>query len=418
MQRSLRLFLAACCLLSASAANCAAHESSCGVGSLLQRERADGAQVLVSESPYVLNDTDTKCAHQNGDRLFRVEGLDVDGCYSKCSSTTGCNYFSVALTGTYAGVCMGCKAGITDPHDDFFFYTMGAGAAAPATTTTTTTTIVAAAGSYTFLEPGTKCAHQNNDRLFREEGLDLNGCFSKCDSTADCNYFSIALTGQYAGVCMGCKTGVTDPHGGFDFYAMGTTTTTTPVPNTFGYELNATDTKCAYRHPDRLFRVEGSNTHDCFMLCTDTPNCNYFSVAMEGQYTGVCMGCITGVKEAHAHFKFYSMPNVEPPPEPIDHCADMAYEQRVDCGWWGVTPEACLEKGCCWQVDPVPNPNHIPYCYRHHTVKPQCEMGNEFKTDCGYFGIGADECEANGCCYRQSPNPNPTHVPWCYNPSE
>jgi len=425
MQKSLRFLLVACCLVPASTAECGAHGQSCGVAALLQRERSESAQVLVTETPYTLNKTDTKCKHQNNDRLFRAEGLDLNGCYEKCRDTADCNYFSIDLTGQYAGVCMGCTIGLTDPHNNFDFYTMSGGGAA-ATSTTTTTAAPSGLG-YMFNKTNTKCAHQNNDRLFREENLDLNGCYEKCKDTADCNYFSIDLTGQYAGVCMGCTLGITDPHNNFNFYTMlggngggaaATSTTTTVVSSDTSYTLNQTDTKCAYQHPDRLFRIENSNTHDCFMKCTDTPNCNYFSIAMEGQYTGVCMGCVEGVTQPHQHFKFYTMPVVEPPPDLVDHCEDMAYEQRVDCGWWGVTPEACLEKGCCWQVDPVPNPNHIPYCYRHHTVLPACEMSNSLKTDCGFHGIGADECESRGCCYRQSPNPNPDHVPWCYHPAE
>jgi len=280
---------------------------------------------------------------------------------------------------------------------------------------------------YSFNASDTKCAHRNSDRLFREENLDVEGCYQKCDATADCNYFSIAMEGRYAGVCMGCNQGLTDPHAGFSFYNMpsetpaepaATTTTTTAAGAEVPYELNATNTKCAFRHPDRLFRHEGMNTHECFTECSNTPNCNYFSIAMEGEYAGVCMGCVEGITQPHQHFKFYTMPNVEPPPDLPDHCEDMPYEQRVDCGWWGVTPEACQLKGCCWRVDPVPNPTHIPYCYRHHTVLPACEMDNAVKTDCGYFGITADECEANGCCYRQSPNPNPENIPWCYHPAE
>eukprot|EP00971_Amphidinium_carterae_P051445 1013258-Amphidinium_carterae.1 len=165
--------------------------------------------------------------------------------------------------------------------------------------------------------------------------------------------------------------------------------------------------------------MENSNIQDCFQECSLVDNCNYFSIASQGPYTGVCMGCMDGVTQPHQDFKFYAMPGVsEPPPKQLLHCPDMPYEQRIDCGWWGVSPEACMAKGCCWQVDPVPNPKNIPYCYRQRTAWPSCEIDNSNKTDCGFYGIGADECEERGCCFSQSPNPNPNNVPYCFPPAE
>merc|ERR1712217_44712 len=38
-------------------------------------------------------------------------------------------------------------------------------------------------------------------------------------------------------------------------------------------------------------------------------------------------------------------------------------------------------------------------------------MGNEGKTNCGWFGINQTQCEARGCCYMHSHVP---HVPWCF----
>mmetsp|Transcript_40283 Transcript_40283/g.72927 ORF Transcript_40283/g.72927 Transcript_40283/m.72927 type:complete len:362 (-) Transcript_40283:48-1133(-) len=74
-----------------------------------------------------------------------------------------------------------------------------------------------------------------------------------------------------------------------------------------GYFLNATDTKCAYRHHDRLFREEGYDTDGCYQLCKQTKDCNYFSVALQGHFAGVCMGCTEGVTHKHKYFKFYSV---------------------------------------------------------------------------------------------------------------
>mmetsp|Transcript_68794 Transcript_68794/g.128362 ORF Transcript_68794/g.128362 Transcript_68794/m.128362 type:complete len:301 (-) Transcript_68794:56-958(-) len=282
-----------------------------------------------------------------------------------------------------------------------------------------------ASSQYVLNKTDTKCAYQNNDRLFRVEDKDVASCFDECERWPDCNYFSVALEGRYTGVCMGCKQGITDTHEHFTFYTMGGDGNAAPSsgPGLQGYVLDESNykpnTKCAYNHPDRLFRVEGMSIQDCFLECSNVPDCNFFSVSEEGPYAGVCMGCIDGVTQPHQYFKFYAMPGtVEAPPNPLQICEDMPYEQRVDCGFWGVTEATCLERGCCWATDPDPNPNHIPWCYRLHTAWPGCDMDNGLKTDCGFWGITPTQCEDRGCCFRASPNPNPTHVPWCFPPSE
>ena len=37
------------------------------------------------------------------------------------------------------------------------------------------------------------------------------------------------------------------------------------------------------------------------------------------------------------------------------------------------------------------------------------------RIDCG-MAVGKDRasCEAGGCCWSASPNPNPSHIPWCF----
>ena len=40
------------------------------------------------------------------------------------------------------------------------------------------------------------------------------------------------------------------------------------------------------------------------------------------------------------------------------------------------------------------------------------------RKDCGFNGITQQQCSNKGCCYRESPNPNPQHHPWCYYPSK
>ena len=47
-----------------------------------------------------------------------------------------------------------------------------------------------------------------------------------------------------------------------------------------------------------------------------------------------------------------------------------------------------------------------------------CDPTIAKRVDCG-MAVGKDQesCEAGGCCWAPNPNPNPTHVPWCYHAS-
>eukprot|EP00403_Amphidinium_massartii_P021059 CAMPEP_0178399214 /NCGR_PEP_ID=MMETSP0689_2-20121128/15167_1 /TAXON_ID=160604 /ORGANISM="Amphidinium massartii, Strain CS-259" /LENGTH=349 /DNA_ID=CAMNT_0020019989 /DNA_START=107 /DNA_END=1156 /DNA_ORIENTATION=+ len=101
---------------------------------LLQRhshsiKKSGSAGACGNSAPYVLNGTDTKCAYSHSDRLFRVLGKDLDGCYHECKATANCHYFSVAEAGPFKGFCMGCAFGVTDPHHGFNFYAMCPGVA-------------------------------------------------------------------------------------------------------------------------------------------------------------------------------------------------------------------------------------------------------------------------------------------------
>jgi len=66
--------------------------------------------------------------------------------------------------------------------------------------------------------------------------------------------------------------------------------------------------KCAFRHNDRLFRVENMTVESCYQRCGQTESCNHFSIAEVGQYAGVCMGCAEATWDDHENFTAYDMP--------------------------------------------------------------------------------------------------------------
>ena len=51
---------------------------------------------------------------------------------------------------------------------------------------------------------------------------------------------------------------------------------------------------------------------------------------------------------------------------------------------------------------------------KNHAEKG-CDAAVGGRQDCGAI-VGKDQetCEASGCCWIPSPNPNPSHVPWCF----
>lgn len=49
-----------------------------------------------------------------------------------------------------------------------------------------------------------------------------------------------------------------------------------------------------------------------------------------------------------------------------DVCSDIAETARWDCGFFGVTQDACEAKGCCWMQTTNPdNPEHYPWCFHN-----------------------------------------------------
>jgi len=94
----------------------------------------------------------------------------------------------------------------------------------------------------------------------------------------------------------------------------------------------------------------------------------------------------------------------------------MVDTQRVDCGAKGITTKQCLEKGCCYRHSLTPG---VPYCY--YTLKDapadkeaeaeQCTVSENKKIDCGWKGVTPDSCRDKGCCYLHSTSHG---VPFCF----
>lgn len=87
----------------------------------------DGGYTKVCESSapvYTTALADSKCPHNNGDRMFRVpdhgqNDVTLAECYAQCAATAGCNHFSY---GAWQGghVCMGCTSLENAQHHEGF----------------------------------------------------------------------------------------------------------------------------------------------------------------------------------------------------------------------------------------------------------------------------------------------------------
>jgi len=99
----------------------------------------------------------------------------------------------------------------------------------------------------------------------------------------------------------------------------------------------------------------------------------------------------------------------------VERCS-MLDTQRIECGWFGITPAQCKQKGCCHRDSLTPG---VPHCYYRIEDAPagkvaeveQCTVSNSEKVDCGFSGITPDSCRSQGCCYMHSLSPG---TPFCF----
>lgn len=73
------------------------------------------------------------------------------------------------------------------------------------------------------------------------------------------------------------------------------------------YSPAANDMKCPFNSNTRLFKSSGVTLEECYQLCYETEDCQYFSIGVRS-YVGVCMGCTEDtVLETHNGFDAFKM---------------------------------------------------------------------------------------------------------------
>ena len=98
-------------------------------------------------------------------------------------------------------------------------------------------------------------------------------------------------------------------------------------------------------------------------------------------------------------------------------CAQLE-ELKTDCGWFGITQEECEARNCCVAE---PKIEGKPWCfygiddiptYITRFSEKSCSIDRENRNDCGYFGIQKEECESRDCCFKI--DEYESSVPWCF----
>jgi len=104
-------------------------------------------------------------------------------------------------------------------------------------------------------------------------------------------------------------------------------------------------------------------------------------------------------------------PTPAPGPTPNAQC-EVAESNRRECGYYGIDEGACVSDGCCWRQS---YSSGVPWCYSQADGPAPspgtCQVPDDQKQDCGYFGIDENGCEAKGCCWQESQS----GAPWCFN---
>ena len=98
-------------------------------------------------------------------------------------------------------------------------------------------------------------------------------------------------------------------------------------------------------------------------------------------------------------------------PEPAPNCDVGPASERVDCGYPGIHPDTCRERNCCWDN----SIRDVPWCFfgklTTQEPAPNCDVGPASeRVDCGYPGIHPDTCRERKCCWDESIR----DVPWCF----
>ncbi|KAJ1112850.1 hypothetical protein NDU88_001111 [Pleurodeles waltl] len=156
----------------------------------------------------------------------------------------------------------------------------------------------------------------------------------------------------------------------------------------------------------RPFEKVGKNSSRCTAINPKArTDCGYPGIGME---KCIERNCCFDSSIPNVNWCFYPLPIVH---KGSFQCAAIDPEKRTDCGYLGIGKKECKKRNCCFDSS-VPN---VKYCF--FPLSTACKDASECaaispkqRTDCGYYGINADECKKRNCCYDSSIK----GVNWCF----
>lgn len=90
--------------------------------------------------------------------------------------------------------------------------------------------------------------------------------------------------------------------------------------------------------------------------------------------------------------------------------------EKAECGWMGIGKGDCEGRGCCWDESRV----GAPWCFAKKQAggqdvgapdQGQCAQVRESeRRDCGFLGVTKEACEGRRCCWMASHSGGP----WCF----
>uniref|UniRef100_A0A8C9QKQ1 P-type domain-containing protein n=1 Tax=Spermophilus dauricus TaxID=99837 RepID=A0A8C9QKQ1_SPEDA len=96
--------------------------------------------------------------------------------------------------------------------------------------------------------------------------------------------------------------------------------------------------------------------------------------------------------------------------EYIGPCEYHSGPRWVNCGYPGIGKEDCNNRGCCFDSSTA----GVPWCFKplKKPVESQCVFPAKERVNCGYLDIDREACTNRGCCFDSSIR----GVPWCFKP--
>jgi len=173
------------------------------------------------------------------------------------------------------------------------------------------------------------------------------------------------------------------------------------------YETSDSDEKCA--------KIANKDKKECGMVGTNDHGCRLQGCCWEPVQMQMVPWCfrLHGNGSVEEPSKQAPQPKTSKPPlhtsRSPEMCESLKLDARKPCGFYGITEEKCIGRGCCWHEL---HKKGVPWCYEGPTTttttldycSAQSKALGQDKTVCGASSESPENCYAMGCCYSKEGN--------------